>query len=192
MNVAPFEVQPDPARRIPPVLPHVAEAGLQPQAAVLARQNVWRTDKRIPSDENLRLFLAYVSRRPRFFPQVANLPMIFHIDQEFLPSANVRERRDTPVLVSPDGDLISMRWTLCNDNQCQRCIQGAGGYTFQWRGPWTCQVVLNLDQNAERQHAEALSVWRNCLAAERPCPACMVMRRSASPRYGLGVFTART
>ena len=36
----------------------------------------------------------------------------------------------------------NMRDEDCEDDNCQRCAMGKGGYTFNWVGPWTCPMTI--------------------------------------------------
>jgi hypothetical protein len=67
-----------------------------------------------------------------------------------------------PVARLSNGHEMAIRRAACTVTNCPRCAT-AGGYKFQWLGPWTCKASME----SASPH-EARSVWRTC----RACSFC--------------------
>ena len=51
---------------------------------------------------------------------------------------------------------------MCKENNCNRCVQGFGGYRFHFVGPWTCKNTIGLTP------AQARNTWIKC----KECLVC--------------------
>ena len=67
-----------------------------------------------------------------------------------------------PVARLRNGNEMAIPRKACIDTNCPRCAI-AGGYKFQWLGPWTCKASMD---SASAQQARI--VWRTC----RACSFC--------------------
>jgi hypothetical protein len=84
----------------------------------------------------------------------------------------------TPQVRLADGNLIPLVVTECHDRECERCTTGRGGYRFQWRGPWTCEVAhVTPDGDGRRR-------WMACRNT-RGCAACRRVQDAEHPDDGI-------
>ena len=128
----------------------------------------------IPSDCNLSAFMDWIGTVDvtRAAAYLAQCKITDHRSQMSSSFQSIQ-----PQVKLADGSFASMMSTQCVARDCERCDRGAGGYRFQFFGPWTCLAALDPTLNFGSP-AGARQVWLDC----RTCKACAARAAAHSLR----------
>ncbi len=120
---------------------------LEPLSA--ARQ--WPKEQ-VVSDFNFFAFLRFVNKQNLDTQmRLLKLPVLQHSPES------------EPVQIKlENGKIHTTSVVMCKQDDCDRCVQGRGGYRFHFVGPWTCKNTFGLTP------AESRYTWMNC----RECFMC--------------------
>ena len=108
--------------------------------------------EQVVSDFNFFSYLRYVSmQNVDKQKRMLKLPVLQH------------HPRSEPVQIKlKDGKMYTTITTMCEQEDCNRCVQNLGGYRFQYIGPWTCKGTIGFPPPQARR------LWMDC----KDCLVC--------------------